>query len=126
MGVMDQNTGHTHSFPSMPFFGLYRVAARRHMATPVCGRRALWLMPRHQPDVDTSLLFVSSPANLGQGEEDTEKNFIEPVGTLYSLDLKECLMHKFHRFIFLVYFLNKSWKFYFTAHFAHFDFPNQL
>lgn len=43
MGLMDQNTRHTHSLPSMPFFGLCHVAARHRTAAPVCGRKALWL-----------------------------------------------------------------------------------
>lgn len=49
-----------------------------------------------------SLLFVSSLTGRRQGEKDNEKKFIEPVGSLYSLDLKEYLMGMFsHVFLFV-------------------------
>ena len=63
MGVRDQKTGHTDFLPCMPFLRLCHVAARHQAAAPGCGRRALRPVPRHQPDADVSLLFVSSLAS---------------------------------------------------------------
>lgn len=73
-----------------------------------------------------SLLFVSSLTGRRQGEKDNEKKFIEPVGSLYSLDLKEYLMGMFSHVFLFVCFPNETWEFCFTAHFAHFYFSSQI
>lgn len=54
-----------------------------------------------------SLLFVSHWLAEDKGEKDNEKNFIELVGSFYSLDLNKCLMHMFSQvFFFPVYLSN--------------------
>lgn len=92
------------ALPSMPFFGLCHVAARHHTAAPVCGRKALWL------DTGQMLTWAYSLSlqwlTEDKEKKDNEKNFTEPVDSLYSLNFKEYLMHMFSQIFFLVYFSN--------------------
>lgn len=96
MGVMDQDTEHTHSLPSMPFSRLCHMEARHLRAAPAC------VGGEHNGScLDTSQMLTRA-CSLSlpwlaedKGEKDNEKKFIELVGSFYSLDLNQCLMHMF-------------------------------
>lgn len=124
MGVMDQNTGHTHSLPSMPFSRRYHMVARRHRAAPVCGGGE-----HNGSCLDTSQMLTwacsLSPPWLAEdkGEKDNEKNFIELVGSFYSLDFNKCLMHMFSQvFFFSCLFVQLDLEILFHSNFCLFWF----